>query len=264
MIGVRTLLRRQWRKIYPAWKLPRELKKPLNLAQLRALKLGRNQLYAYSLYYFDHYLPPAIRAHRRYFAAAGRGYGEDAFHAMWYLLLQESRPASALEIGVFRGQIITLWKLLSRHFNFACSIGCVSPFTAAGDTVSQYLKGVDYYEDTLISHRHFSLSLPDFCRNFSTEPEARRFIQSRQWALIYIDGNHDYPVARQDWETCSQTLPPGGIMVLDDAALQTDFQPPCFSNAGHPGPSQVAAEISAAVYQEIFFVGHNRVFMKRI
>jgi len=32
-----------------------------------------------------------------------RGFGENAFHTMWYLLLEEFKPATFLEIGVFRG-----------------------------------------------------------------------------------------------------------------------------------------------------------------
>jgi len=37
--------------------------------------------------------------------------------------------------------------------------------------------------------------------------------------VIYIDGNHDYEVAHKDWEVCSQSVGPGGVIVLDDADL---------------------------------------------
>ena len=45
----------------------------------------RNQLHAYAHHYFHHNCPQEIREHRRYFSQHGRGFGEDAFHAMWWL-----------------------------------------------------------------------------------------------------------------------------------------------------------------------------------
>jgi hypothetical protein len=81
--------------------------------------------------------------------------------------------------------------------------------------------------------------------------------------MIYIDGNHEYEVARRDWEACSLNLKPGGCIVLDDAGLTTSFRPPAFATAGHPGPSKLAQEIDRQSFDEILQVGHNRVFQKR-
>jgi predicted O-methyltransferase YrrM len=80
--------------------------------------------------------------------------------------------------------------------------------------------------------------------------------------MVYIDGNHDYDVARQDWEACSQSLKPGGVIVLDDASRDTAYRPPLFATAGHPGPSRLAGEIDARTFREILRVGHNRAFQK--
>ena len=234
----------------------------MKLSKLRQSHLSRNQQYLYCVYYFDHFLPPTIREHRDYFSQHGRGFGEDAFHAMWFHLFEEFRPKSALEIGVYRGQTITLWKLLSQQFGFNCDIAAVSPFSPAGDKVSRYQQEVDYFEDVQRNHRHFNLPLPLFCRQFSTAPEAKEFISGREWELFYIDGNHDYEIARQDWNLCSKAVALGGIVVLDDSALHTDYHPPRFATAGHPGPSRVAGEIDRSRFEEIFSVGHNRVFQR--
>jgi hypothetical protein len=262
MFGIRTYLRAQLRALAPTLRLPRHLRRRLTLAELRERELTRQEQYWYCIYYFDHFLPAAPREHRAYFSQEKRGFGEDAFHAMWFLLFEELRPSHALEIGVYRGQTITLWKLLSRHFGFDCRVSCVSPFAPAGDSVSQYERSIDYYEDTLQNHRHFGLELPEICRDYSTAPEARRFIASRNWQVIYIDGNHDYEVAREDWVNSAATVVAGGIIVLDDSALGTSFSPPGFSTAGHPGPSRIAGEIDASSFQEILSVGHNRVFQR--
>src|SRR6266511_1828181 len=235
-----------------------DLKRPLALDQVQCRNLSRNEQYLYCVYFFDNFLPRPVRQHRRYFAANRRGFGEDAFHAMWFLLFQQFQPARALEIGVYRGQTITLWKLLSRHLGFECSIGCVSPLTPAGDLVSKYEPHLDYYNDVVVNHQRFHLPLPSFCRHLSTSPEAKTFVHKQCWDVIYIDGSHDYEVAKQDWGVCSQAVASKGLIVLDDSALQTEFRPPCFSTAGHPGPTRVAREIDPSQFREIFSAGHNR------
>lgn len=175
---------------------------------------------------------------------------------------RSSGPGGQIEIGVYRGQTVTLWKLISRLLGFECGIGCVSPFTSAGDEVSTYRPSLDYYQDVRANHDHFRLPLPDFCREYSTSPVAREFIHRHEWDLIYIDGNHDYDVAVQDWQVCSESVASNGIIVLDDSALETDYHPPRFATAGHPGPSRVAREVSEQRFREILAAGHNRVFQR--
>jgi len=212
--------------------------------------------------YFDHKLPAALRHHREYFTQNRRGFGEDAFHTMWFLLFREFRPANFLEIGVFRGQSLSFASLLAHHGNFPCQVQGISPFSPAGDAVSKYRSGLDYQADTLQNFSHFKLPAPSLLKAYSTDPEAARLVASRAWDITYIDGNHDYKVARQDWELCAKSLSPGGLIVLDDSGLSSRFQPPAFATGGHPGPSQLAKEISQPPFTEILQVGHNRVFQK--
>jgi len=213
--------------------------------------------------YFHTLLPQELREHRRYFNQPRRGFGEDAFHVMWFLVFREFKPRRFLEIGVYRGQTLSLAALFQRRFSGSGETAGISPFSPAGDTVSKYDSNVNYLADTLANFRHFSLLKPELLKAFSTDPEARRFIASHAWDCIYIDGNHDYEIARQDWNICSSSVKPGGIIVLDDAGLTTRYQPPVFASGGHPGPSQLAREVNSLVgFQEILQVGHNRVFQK--
>jgi len=212
--------------------------------------------------FFHQRLPTELRAHRAYFTSEGRGFGEDAFHVLWFLLFREFKPKNFLEIGVFRGQTLSLAAILSRMNNLPGGVAGISPFSSAGDSVSRYRRNIDYYEDTLESFRHFQLPAPTLVRAFSTDPAAAQFIAAREWDMIYIDGNHDYDVARQDWELCSRQLKSGGIVVLDDSGLTTTFRPPFFATGGHPGPSQLAQEIDRRQFREVLQVGHNRVFQK--
>ena len=213
-------------------------------------------------HYFDLNLPPEFREHRQYFVQGKRGFGEDAFHTMWFLLFREFRPQSFLEIGVFRGQTISLAALLSRHFKLDCFVQGISPFSSAGDAVSKYRQDVNYHDDTLKNFTHFSLPPPVLLKAYSTDGAASRLISSRFWSFIYIDGNHDYEITRQDWDLCAAYLELGGLIVLDDSGLGTNYLPPLFATGGHLGPSRLAREIDRTQFREILQVGHNRVFQK--
>jgi len=79
---------------------------------------------------------------------------------MWYLLFQEFKPANFLEIGVFRGQTISLVALCARTLKgFPCQTFGISPFVPAGDAAPFYRKDLDYYADTPREFRSFSSCL---------------------------------------------------------------------------------------------------------
>jgi hypothetical protein len=221
--------------------------------------------YAECTRFFFQGLPPAYRDHRAYFYNVPnnrRGFGENAFHTMWYLLLQELKPRNFLEIGVFRGQVISLVALWARLSGQQCDVWGISPFTGAGDSTSKYRRDLDYQSDTLRNFEHFNLPRPNLVRASSLDPEAVHLIGSKTWDLVYIDGNHDYEVANQDWELCSRNVKPGGIIVLDDAGLFTAYAPRIFSTAGIEGPSRLAREIDRSRFREVLQVGHNRAFQR--
>ncbi|MDX6767752.1 MAG: class I SAM-dependent methyltransferase [Candidatus Methylacidiphilales bacterium] len=178
------------------------------------------------------------------------------------MLFREFRPARFLEIGVYRGQILSLAAMLQQQHDISGSVTGISPFVPAGDAVSRYRTDIHYLEDTLKNFSHFGLSKPELVQAFSTDPAAIARLRSQEWDAIYIDGNHDYEVALQDWEHCSVSLRKGGIVVLDDSGLTTSYRPPAFATGGHPGPSRLAAEVDRTRFQEILQVGHNRVFQK--
>ncbi len=220
------------------------------------------KFYERAVEFFDRRLPEEFRTHRTYFTQTGRGFGEDAFHTQWFLLFREFRPKSFLEIGVFRGQSLSLAALCARHFQLDCFVQGISPFSTAGDAVSRYRPGLDYQADTLTNFAYFKLPAPTLLKAYSTDAIAAQLIASRAWDIIYIDGNHDYDIAKADWELCAKNILPGGVIVLDDSGLSTKFRAPAFATGGHPGPSRLAMEIDRCAFTEILQVGHNRVFQK--
>ena len=206
--------------------------------------------------------PAELKRHRHYFSEERRGFGEDAFHVMWWNLFKRLRPANFLEIGVYRGQTLSLAALLQRILCIEGAVTGISPFSSDGDSVSLYRADIDYLEDTKKNFRAFGLPSPTLRKAFSTDPVAIELIRSRKWEAIYIDGNHDYEVAKADWVICSEQVQPGGIVVMDDAALNTTYAPPLFATAGHAGPSRVTSEIDSTKFRELLRVGHNRVFQR--
>lgn len=222
-----------------------------------------NKLYAYMHHYYRHKCPNEIRAHREYFKLHARGLGEDAFHAMWWLLFKEFRPRRVLEIGVYRGQIVSLWALIAQKLGFEIEVHGISPFAPIGDSVSSYASGIDYERDVLTAFEYLKLKRPILLRALSSDDIAVKHIKSQQWDLIYIDGCHDYDVARSDYEISREQITAGGIVVLDDASLYTKYNPPGFAFAGHVGPSRVARDLADQEMITLGIVGHNNVFRCR-
>lgn len=223
---------------------------------------SRREYYLNCVRFFHQKAPKSIQAHRSYFRQNRRGFGEDAFHVMWYGLLQVCRPASFLEIGVYRGQVISLISVLAKLLGLDCLVCGVSPFTSAGDTVSKYLPSVDYWQDTLANFSTLGLPWPKLIKGMSDASSVIKEFSARSWDLIYIDGNHEYEIAKKDFLNCSKILSPGGHIVLDDSALYTPYRPPLFATAGHPGPSRLAMELPSLGFREVLCVGHNRVFQR--
>jgi hypothetical protein len=262
-------LRSYWRRAACARLDRRSSREPLTLSLERSSwpqsLRDPTAFYLDCLRFFHQKLPVELQQHRAYFynvPSNRRGFGENSFHAMWYLLLQEFRPDTFLEIGVFRGQVISLVSLWARQRSLPCDIHGISPFSGAGDSSSNYRRDLDYFQDTLQNFEHFRLPQPQLHRMSSTDPEAQRLIASKAWAMIYIDGNHDYEAVRKDWEVCARSVRPGGLIVLDDAGLGTAYRPPISATAGISGPSQMAREIDRSQFPEVLQVGHNRIFQK--
>ncbi len=222
---------------------------------------GNAHAYALSHALLHRRAPRRVKRHRRYFMRWRRGAGEDAFHAFWWMLMREFRPARMLEIGVYRAQTISLWVLISQLEDISCRVVGLSGFDGRGDSTTDYTRELDYQADIAKSFRRFNLPAATLVRALSTEPAGMELISRGPWDLIYIDGGHDYETVRSDVELARRGLQPGGFLVLDDASAETPYQPRSYATAGHPGPSRAAAELKAQ-WPEGYFgeLGHLQVF----
>lgn len=238
-------------------KLNWEMFHELEINEVRSKYKTRDLVHDYYTHHFDNILPSAFKRHRHYFNQEHRGFGESAFHSMWMHIFKEFKPKEILEIGVYRGQTLTLFAMLSSYFKLDANITGISPLTNAGDEVSQYLKKIDYAVDIFGHFDYFNLKRATLHKAFSTDESALALIKSKKWDLIYIDGSHDYEIVKSDYEVCKSNLSPNGILVFDDSSASYEFSR---AFKGHPGPSKLISETVMNEMEHVIGVGHNNAF----
>lgn len=232
----------------------------VNFSDLLMSRHKRNYVYRKFQVNFSKFDPEWLRAHRQYFKHSDRGFGEDAFHSYWLSLIKYYKPNRLLEIGVYRGQTISLWALIAIKLNIKTDIYGISPLDNTGDMVSAYPE-INYEKDIIKNFKYFNLPNPNLIKGLSKNN--LNFIKNGNWDLIYIDGSHDYMDVKFDLQAAYLGLKVGGILVLDDSSLYTNFRPR-ISNTfrGHPGPSKVFTEINGNAWKFLLGIGHNNIFQK--
>src|SRR5688572_14023187 len=74
-----------------------------------------------------------LMKHRSYIEENNLGFGDRAFHYMWFLLLEHlferNNTLRLLEIGVYKGQVISLWNLIGRELKRECYVSGITPLS---------------------------------------------------------------------------------------------------------------------------------------
>lgn len=197
---------------------------------------------------------PKLKAYRDWIEEKIFGFGERSFLWMWKLLIDQIPEPNFLEIGVFRGQILGLIRMLSP----GAKITGLTPLTSAGGHWES-----DYEADVKLLHETFDLKQPDIIKGLSTDADAMdRAVAGAPYDILYIDGGHDYETARHDVYHYSSMVKIGGYLVIDDCAHKYKLPDGYFR--GIESVSRAVDELLPnAYYDEVFNVMHNRIF-KRI
>jgi len=225
-----------------------------------------------------------LSAHRAHVEANQLGFGDRAFHALWKLLLaaavERFEKVRALEIGVFKGQVVSLWALLARQYGWTVHIHGITPFQgqplpSAGwwrslqarfnPRFRARIKSGDFYpEDDYeeIVRRHFShhnLAFDDvtWLRGYSVDHPILERLQDAQFEIVYIDGGHTYEAAVADIQNFAPKLRRGGWLVMDDAAY--DLPGTSFWK-GYESVTNACRLLAPLGFVNCLNVGHNRVF----
>jgi SAM-dependent methyltransferase len=230
---------------------------------------------------------PWLEEHRDWVEANAWGFGDRAFHFLWYKLLAEdvfrrvSSP-SLLEIGVYKGQVISLWALIAKHAEKPVRISGISPFRgdpAGGGLLRRAWRRVsprhrenarvgnltpdlDYEKCVEKILERFELARDRFklIRGLSQDPDIQGNLVGTHFDVVYIDGDHRYEAAAADIEFYSRLVAPGGHLVVDDAAA---LLPGTAFFKGYESVSRAAADrIDLTRFRNVLNVGHNRVFQR--
>ena len=208
---------------------------------------------------------PDTKAHRDFIEESYKngiiyGHGNRELQYMWKLIVDELPESfNFLEIGVYKGQIISLIQLLADKANKKPLIVGVTPL---------YDKDfADYNRLPWIQnlYKHFNLTMKNtyVLDGLSTQSRIIEEVYNKgPFDVVYVDGDHSYKGAKFDIETYDTVLKPGGYMVVDDAANYKKIEGQSFTGI---------IEVSDAVrdtleqnpnYKEVLTVMHNRVFKK--
>lgn len=245
-------------------------KKPDTLEDI--LNLNNVDNYSSMFYYFHKYLDKDLKQLRGYFNSEFRGFGEDAFFSIWYFIFSLKKPVNILEIGVYRGQSLALFRKLSNKNNIDANIYGISPLNNLGDEYSDYLN-IDYQADIYASFEKFNLNKPNLVKGLSQDQEIIDFIKSKKWDLIYVDGSHDFDVVINDLYVSIESLNVGGVLAVDDSNKNKNYDYKYIENKfgirssdGHSGPTKALDKVlnERKDIKKLISIGHINFIIKTI
>ena len=154
-----------------------------------------------------------LKAYRDWIEANIFGFGERCFLWMWNdIIARMPNEFTFMEIGVFRGQILGLVKLLAdRQGKKVRRIGITPLDTTDGHWESDYEADIKKLHDTFNIANDYELITLD-----STNPVAINLASKNPPDVLYIDGGHTYEVVKSDLTNYIPILKVGGTLVIDD------------------------------------------------
>ena len=206
--------------------------------------------------------------HRTYVENNNLGFGEKPFHVVWRELVKSlPNKFKFLEIGVYKGQVLSLIPLLSKIYQKDVEFIGVTPLSSHGDKYSSYDK--TSYDEVIKSIFNkfdlpFDINKNILIGNSTTEEIKTKIKENGIYDLIYIDGCHDYDCVVSDINLMKEVSVKESYIVFDDSSCYKNFSTNLFK--GHEDVCNAIRDLietDSETFEEIICVGHNRVF-KRI
>jgi len=218
------------------------------------------------------YADPELLAHREYITKNNLGFGADAFHWVYKLVVDEMPQSFRfLEIGVHCGQVLSLVGMLALRENKEVWLYGVSPYN--GKDIDDG-RSRDYFKTV-------NQTIGRFCEQPEGDKPEVYFVPLRGWSdephiiassrdnspydAILIDGNHSYETVVSDLKNYLPMLKVGGCLLVDDSA--NGFAVPINDWPGIESVSKAVDEIlppkvENSSWQHIGNVIHLRVWKK--
>lgn len=226
-----------------------------------------------------------LKQHRDFVEENRWGMGFRPFHYLWYLIFKDCGDrlgtVSALEIGVYMGQVIALWGLLGRRLGVRVEISALSPFASTQPRVrlvkslrkrfsrryreqietGTFSEDENLYGRTREIYERFAGPFDEVhvYRGLSSDRRIRKALADRDFTIVYIDGDHSYEGVRSDLAFYAPRVLPEGYLVMDDAAY---FLPGTAFHKGFESVARAADAIEAMGFRNVLNVGHNRVYRR--
>jgi hypothetical protein len=227
-----------------------------------------------------------LKKHRDYIELEKLGFGDRAFTYMWYLILDHIKKNGLdplfLEIGVFKGQIISLWELISKELLIESITFGITPLKGNLIPKPSLLNALKYklfkklkadadsgnhYEETdylsIIKNlfEHFNLPFDgiSLIKGYSTEAHIISNMSENKFSIIYIDGDHTFAGVTNDIQNYCPMIQKGGFLIMDDASCNL---PGSKFWKGHQSVSDACKIIENFSFKNVLNVGHNRIYQK--
>jgi len=194
-----------------------------------------------------------------------QGYGELPFSWNWYLILKTmNNNFNFLEIGVYKGRVLSLIALLSKLQNKQSNIVGVTPLDNIGDKYSSY-DNDNYYMAIKKAFDNLNLSMENIriIKGLSQDEKVlKELSMMKKFDIIFIDGSHDYEIVCADIINYIPFLNDGGYLVMDDSSLY--IENPSGEFKGHPDVGKAVIDVldKDIRMNELYACGHNRVWKK--
>ena len=231
-----------------------------------------------------------LRKHRDHIELNKLGFGDRAFHYMWLMIIEDlykkSEAPKALEIGVFKGQVISLWALIARQSQRSINITGVSPFEG---NISQPAKSLwgklrsklsssyrsevevgnlynkeDYLQVINDLFRAFELDFEslNLIKGYSTDASIFQELPEEEFDVIYVDGDHSFEVVKKDLLNYTPKIKKGGYLITDDSSCNLPGGGEGIFWKGHQSVSDAVEIVPSLGFENILNIGHNRIFRK--
>lgn len=206
-----------------------------------------------------------LNAHRSWVEWHQHGFGDRPFHYIWKMLVDSVPDSfSFLEIGVFKGQVLSLVELLAKESNKQVLVCGVTTLSPTPDTICKYPDG-DYFEWIREIYTAFGIvsKPPKLFIGKSDDEYLVSLVKPNQpFDAVYIDAGHDYSDVCADIHNYAPMVKPGGFLIMDDASIGR-------LNIGclWPGFTDVAKAVSELLdkderYKFLLACGHINLFQR--
>lgn len=211
---------------------------------------------------------PELKAHRDFVEKNGYGFGDRSFHWMWRLIVdQMPSDFNFIEVGVFKGQVVSLLRLLTMMASKTSMITGVTPLSSTTGVTGKFPKGpeADYMKCIKDLHAHFNLPFSEdqIIVGDSTSKEAQSQAAARgPFDVVYIDGCHEYDFVVKDLLFYGGIVKRGGYLVVDDSSNFLNMYWGSF-----PGIEDVSRAVRDTIegkpeWKHVMAVMHNRIFRR--